>query len=219
MIPFIDIHTHNSQTSKGVVSVVNCDDGVVPDIWCSIGVHPWQSIQACSDADFVDKSMKGLEAKCVLPQVLFIGETGLDANRGADLETQKVLFLRHVALSEKLNKPLIIHCVKAIEDIVAIHKQQHPTQRWLIHGFRKKAILASQLLHQDIELSFGPFFDADSMKLAYESNALWLETDDSGESIVDVYQKAAELLSISVDELKLNIYQRAVLLSSSFRLE
>ena len=57
------------------------------------------------------------------------------------------------------------------------------------------------------------------MKKAYEANALWLETDMSGESIVDVYQTASEVLSVSLEELKLNIYQRAVRLSSAFRWE
>ena len=219
MIPYIDIHTHKSQLSEDVISVRNCDDDVVPETWCSVGIHPWQSIQVISDVDFIDRSMKALAAKCVLPQVLFVGETGLDAKRGADMEVQKQLFRRHVKLSEQLGKPLIIHCVKAIEEIVAIHKQQHPSQRWLMHGYRKNATLANQILRQGIELSFGRYFDAEALKMAYEANALWLETDESGESIADVYQMASEALFVSVEELKLNIYQRAVQLSSSFRWE
>lgn len=217
MIPYIDIHTHKSQLSEEVISVRNCDDETVPETWCSIGIHPWQSIQVISDNGFIERSMKSLAVKCKLPQVLFLGETGLDAKRGADMEIQKELFLRHVELSEQLGKPMIIHCVKAIEEIVAIHKQQHPSQRWIMHGYRKNATLANQILRQGIELSFGRYFDAEAMKMAYEANVLWLETDESGERIEDVYQMASEALSVSVEELKLNIYQRAVQLSSSFR--
>ena len=135
------------------------------------------------------------------------------------MNIQKDLFLRHVNLSEQLGKPMVIHCVKAIEEIVTIHKQQQPSQLWVMHGYRKNVTLASQILQQGIELSFGKYYDAEAMKKAYEANALWLETDMSGESIVDVYQTASEVLSVSLEELKLNIYQRAVRLSSAFRWE
>ncbi len=57
------------------------------------------------------------------------------------------------------------------------------------------------------------------MQAAYEANALWLETDDTDAAITDLYQEAANVLSVSVEELKLNIYQRAIQLSSLFRLE
>lgn len=219
MTPFIDIHTHQGASMAGVIAVRNWDFDAMPVGLSSIGVHPWQTMFVNTDVDFISKSMKEVDTKCRMPHVVMIGETGLDALRGADMNTQKQLFLQHIALSEQLEKPLIIHCVKAVDELLAIHKQQRPTQHWMIHGYRKNAQLAKRILQQGIALSFGLHADADAMKAAYELNALWLETDDSKENIVDVYQKASELLSVSVDELKLNIYQRAVQLSSSFRLE
>ena len=57
------------------------------------------------------------------------------------------------------------------------------------------------------------------MQIAYKENALWLETDDEDVTITDLYQEAAKVLSVSVEELQLNIYQRAIQLSSLFRLE
>jgi TatD DNase family protein len=219
MIPFIDIHTHHGLSTADVIAVRNWDYDAMPVGMSSIGVHPWQSVTVNTDMDFISKSMKEVEIKCRIPHVVMIGETGLDALRGADMNIQKQLFLRHIALSEQLGKPLIIHCVKAVEEMLSIRKQQHPTQQWIIHGYRKNAQLGKQLLQQGIALSFGPYFDAEAMKAAYEANALWLETDDSEENIMDVYQMASERLSISMEELKLNIYQRAVQLSSLFRLE
>lgn len=219
MIPFIDIHTHHGSSKAGVIAVRNWDFDAMPVGLSSIGVHPWQSVSINTDVDFIGKSMKEVEIKCRMLHVVMIGETGLDALRGADMNTQKQLFLKHIALSEQLGKPLIIHCVKAVDELLAIHKQQRPTQQWIIHGYRKNAQLAKQILQPGIALSFGPHSDAEAMKAAYEANALWLETDECEANIVDVYQMASELLSVSVDELKLNIYQRAVQLSSSFRLE
>jgi len=219
MIPYIDIHSHHNNSTTDVIAVRNCDFDATPVGLSSVGVHPWQSVTINTDTDFVNRSMVEVEAKSMMPQVVMIGETGLDAFRGADMDTQKTLFLRHIALSERLGKPLVIHCVKAAEDVVAIHKQQRPTQPWIIHGYRKNAQLAKQFLQQGITLSFGPRYDADAMKVAYEADALWLETDDTDVVITDLYQEAANVLSLSVDELKLNIYHRAILLSSLFRLE
>lgn len=219
MIPYIDIHTHHNQSAADVIAVKNFDFDATPIGLSSVGVHPWQSVTINTDADFINHSMMKVETKCMMPQVVMIGETGLDALRGADMDTQKALFLRHIALSEQLGKPLIIHCVKTVEEVVAIHKQQRPTQLWLIHGYRKNALLAKQFLQQGIALSFGPRYDAEAMKAAYEANALWLETDESDVAITDLYQEAAEALALPVEELKLNIYQRAVRLSSLFRSE
>lgn len=219
MIPYIDIHTHQDLSAADVIAVRNYDFDMMPIGLASIGVHPWQSVIINSDADFISRSMKEVEKKCRMPQIVMIGETGLDALKGADMDIQKELFMRHINLSEKLGKPLIIHCVKAAEEILSIHKQLHPTQQWLIHGYRKKEQLAKQFLQQGIALSFGSHFDAEAMKAAFEANLLWLETDESDVAIKDLYQEASSVLSVSLEELKLNIYHRAIQLSSLFRSE
>jgi len=219
MIPYIDIHTHQDLSAAGVIAVRNYDFDMMPKGLASIGVHPWQSVTINTDADFISRSMQEVEAKCSMPQVVMIGETGLDALKGADMNIQKELFMRHITLSEQLGKPLIIHCVKAAEEILSIHKQLHPTQQWMIHGYRKKEQLARQFLQQGIALSFGSHFDAEAMKAAFNANLLWLETDESDVAIKDLYQEAASVLSVSLEELKLNIYHRAVQLSSLFRSE
>lgn len=219
MIPYIDIHTHQDLSAADVIAVKNYDFDMMPIGLASIGVHPWQSVIINSDADFISRSMKEVEKKCRMPQIVMIGETGLDALKGADMDIQKELFMRHINLSEKLGKPLIIHCVKAAEEILSIHKQLHPTQQWLIHGYRKKEQLAKQFLQQGIALSFGSHFDAEAMKAAFEANLLWLETDESDVAIKDLYQEASSVLSVSLEELKLNIYHRAIQLSSLFRSE
>ena len=219
MIPYIDIHTHQDLSAADVIAVRNYDFDMMPIGLASIGVHPWQSVIINSDADFISRSMKEVEKKCRMPQIVMIGETGLDALKGADMDIQKELFMRHINLSEKLGKPLIIHCVKAAEEILSIHKQLHPTQQWLIHGYRKKEQLAKQFLQQGIALSFGSHFDAEAMKAAFKANLLWLETDESDVAIKDLYQEASSVLSVSLEELKLNIYHRAIQLSSLFRSE
>ena len=41
---------------------------------------------------------------------------------------------------------------------------------------------------------------------------MWLETDDSSSTIEEVYEKASECLGVSVDEIKKDIYERAIIL-------
>ena len=195
MIPFIDIHTHHNQSPANVIAVKNLDFEASPIGLSSFGVHPWQSVMINHDSNFIDNCMKEVEAKCMMPQVV------------------------HITLSEQLGKPLVIHCVKTAEEVLTIHKQQRPTQLWIIHGYRKNAQIARQFLRQGIALSFGLHYNVEAMQIAYKENALWLETDDEDVTITDLYQEAAKVLSVSVEELQLNIYQRAIQLSSLFRLE
>lgn len=116
----------------------------------SVGIHPWWT----AEVDWEDLK-PGLLLWAEHPQVVRIGECGLDKLKGALVEQQEQVFLMHVALSERLAKPLTIHCVKAFDRLLALRKQLRPTQRWAIHGFRGKPELAQQLLAAGFDLSFG----------------------------------------------------------------
>ena len=91
-----------------------------------------------------------------LPEVVQVGECGLDRLRGADLDTQCAVFAAQVALAEQHRLPLTLHVVRAFDVILRLHKQLRPTTRWTIHGFRGKPALAQQLLDAGFDLSFGP---------------------------------------------------------------
>jgi TatD DNase family protein len=78
---------------------------------------------------------------------------------------QTNIFLHHVELSERLEKPLTIHCVRAFDRMLMLRKQLRPTQPWVIHGFRGKPELAQQLLAAGFDLSFGTLFNAESFNL------------------------------------------------------
>ena len=60
-------------------------------------------------------------------------------------------------LAADLRKPLILHVVKAMDEVLALHRRfssQIPT--WIIHGFRGNAQQAQQYLRHGFHLSFGP---------------------------------------------------------------
>ncbi len=216
MIPYIDIHTHNRSASSDVRAVFNCnyDEDVVPS--CSIGIHPCLSVCALSCPDFIDRNIAELRAKAAMDEVIAIGETGLDGLRGADMDIQMELFRRQAAIAEDVGKPLVIHCVRKYDEILRLKRQMNPKQTWFVHGFRKNAQTAKQLMGQGLELSFGRFYDAQALQLAYSAGHLWLETDESYMDIRSHYSNVAALLGIQVEELRLTIYRQAVRLSSVF---
>ncbi len=189
----IDFHTHTKHNpSSSVPSVYNLMPGDESYPYpCSVGLHPWHI------GDDWEERMQAVGHLAEADNVVMIGETGIDKVRSsAPLALQEEVFLRHVALSERLGKPLVIHCVKAYDDILRLKQVVSPRQQWIVHGFRGKPQQAEQLLRHGFKLSFGEHFNPDSLRLAAEKRAAWLETDESTLSIEDIYKKAVESIAI-----------------------
>lgn len=223
-IPFIDIHTHKIPSSEcgdevnsGThIRIINKDfsDEINDNhnLFYSIGVHPWNSINIVNDEQFINRCIFTIKEKLTCQRIVFIGESGLDILRGADISLQRKLFIKQIHLSESTYRPLIIHCVKAFNDLIEIHKSTRAKQPWILHGYRNKNEQAKQLIQNGIQLSFGPRFNEASMQVAWQERKMWLETDDSSSTIEEVYEKASECLGVSVDEIKKDIYERAIIL-------
>lgn len=157
---FTDIHRHLLADAEPSRVVVNLEPGQLPDNigWYSAGIHPWV-------ADRADEHWSWLEQTAAHPHVAAIGEAGLDALRGPDLDTQTAVFKRQAELAERLGKPLIIHAVRTWPQLMALHRQLKPAQPWIIHGFRGKPQLARQLLDHGFSLSFGKHYNPESYEL------------------------------------------------------
>ncbi|MEN9443548.1 MAG: hypothetical protein RIS47_438, partial [Bacteroidota bacterium] len=146
MIHYIDIHTHRKDAvqREGVFQLISArsyDTLSDPDRYYSWALHPWDS--AHSDTS---KLLEFIVKKSILSKTLAIGETGIDALRGATQNVQIEIFTFHAKLAEACQKPLIIHCVRAWSEVLAIRKQVKPRMAWIVHGFRGKESLAQQLL-------------------------------------------------------------------------
>lgn len=150
---FTDIHTHD--INAGDTALINLPWGadVPPHGYYSVGIHPWDT-SSTTDDDIVR-----LDELARHERVIAIGETGLDALKGADLQRQEEIFLQHVRLSEALGKPLIIHSVRTLPRIMQLRKQLRPLQRWIIHGYRGNATTARQLLNLGFGISLGQRFN------------------------------------------------------------
>ena len=138
--------------------------------------------------------------------MIAIGEAGFDKLRGPSAELQLKVFNEQVAIAETCRKPVIIHCVKAWDELLSAQKNLKPRTPWMIHGFRGSVEMAKQLLSKGMHLSF--WFDyvmrseSTGLLKSLPHNRIFLETDGADIDIRIIYEKVARDLAISVDELK-----------------
>ncbi len=145
--------------------------------------------------------MAALENTAVSTRITAIGECGLDRLRGADIKRQEQLFARHILLSEQLRKPMIIHCVRAFDRLLHMHREYRPRQLWIVHGFRGKPQLASQLIDNGIAISLGERFNPQTANIIPEDH-LFFETDESLLPIQDIKSKIISSMDQSHESLK-----------------
>ena len=183
---YIDFHTHKVPAEKEVVAIVEGRE-----TW---GIHPWRA-----DEEFVVPDLSGK---------LAIGECGLDGLRGPSMERQEEVFIQQIKLSEEVEKPLIIHCVKALDRLLQLHKDLKPKQMWMLHGFRGKPQQLRSLLDAGFFVSFGFQHNEESLRIC-PIDRLLLETDaDEERSIEELYNNVANLrgvnLAILLEEMTKN---------------
>lgn len=207
-IPFIDIHTHHAHAGNATVKVVNLFPGDdIPAFsgknFYSVGLHPW----SLKTKEENSNSLLIMEDVLEFDHVLFAGECGLDKISGADFEEQKRVFMAQAIMAEEYQKPLIIHCVRAYNEIMELYNSYHPSVPWIFHNYTGNREITEQLLQKQFLFSFGKILFNEKTKAIDSFRMLpiekvFLETDDSDHSINDIYAKAAELKNLSIDDLK-----------------
>ena len=207
---FIDIHTHSVKTDDNLIQIVNLDlNQPCPEQdYYSYGIHPW----ALDDAEFQsEKALQALEEKLKLPQVIALGEAGLDKMHKATFERQIELFEWQIELSEALQKPMILHDVKSHNEIIALRKKHKAQQPWIVHGFSGTEQDVKQLIGQGIYLSVGESLLHPERKIHksfkfIDLDYLFLETDMAKIGVKKVYEAAAKLLETDIVILQKQIF-------------
>ncbi len=175
----IDIHTHNAHTQAQTVDTV--------------GIHPWHAL---------DGNISAIET-CAL-SAKAIGEIGLDSLCDVPKGVQMAIFLAQLALAERLKKPVILHCVKAFEEVMRVLRDFH-LAAVIFHGFIGSVEQVQRAVKQGYYLSFGErTFRSPKTIEAMRSTPLshlFVESDESTTPIEDIYARIAELRGISVAEL------------------
>ena len=90
-----------------------------------------------------------------MQNVVAVGEAGLDKVCTTDFVLQQTVFSAHIQLANELQKPLIVHCVRAHAEAMQLLKKNKVKVPVLFHGFTKSKELALQLMAQGYYLSFG----------------------------------------------------------------
>ena len=194
-----NFHTHFQQDKN--VEILNLLPGQASGaLFYSVGIHPWKA------GDWIDPEPFAAAKNC-----LAIGETGLDKLCDVPLKQQETVFRRQVELSEKQELPLILHCVKAWNEVRAIKTEMKPKQRWIFHGFRKTGITAD-VLQNGLLIGIGTAILYD-LKLQEALREIPLESilpetdDDPKHDILAVYTKIAEIKGLSLQLFKKQVEQ------------
>jgi TatD DNase family protein len=180
---------------------LNLDSTDKPNYY-SYGLHPWYINELTYEDDLRKLEIKADEKRCIA-----IGECGLDKLSKVNFALQQTVFEEHIRIANRYKKPMIIHCVKAFNELVNCLNLGNNEVPVVIHGFNNNENIARVLLTHGCYFSFGKAL------LGYESNAakalknigrknFLLETDDADISIKYIYRKASEILGVDEEIVK-----------------
>ncbi|ABV88368.1 TatD family hydrolase [Shewanella pealeana] len=123
------------------------------DCYYALGVHPWYSESAStenmSDLRGILKLRKG---DC---RLVAVGECGLDKLHKSNFTTQLNLFKEHIHIAMEFDLPLIMHVVKAHEEVIKCLRTESPHRKGVIHGFYGGPQLAQQYVNLGYKLGIG----------------------------------------------------------------
>lgn len=139
------------KTSKAAVNLAQKNE----NLFASVGLHPNDAISE----NFDDNTYRELISN---PKTVAVGECGLDYFRTEGTEEnkkkQKEIFEKQINLALEFDKPLMIHCRNAYEDmidILTIHNKKHGGKlRGNIHFFAGDWKIAQKFLKLGFTLSF-----------------------------------------------------------------
>ena len=173
----IDIHTHRPTSAVTITAV---------------GLHPWQA------EDGALPSEEQIEAADA------VGEIGLDKACGVDFEQQTAVFEAQLRLAEQHQKPVVLHCVRAFEEVMnALEKFALRTV--IFHGFIGSREQAERAVKKGYFLSFGA--RTERSKKSIEAlritplDRLFVETDEAETPIEEIYALVARLRGVEVEAL------------------
>ncbi|MDM8568895.1 TatD family hydrolase [Thiotrichales bacterium HSG1] len=113
----------------------------------SVGIHP-------NNTDKIAVDTKTLITKSDNPNVIAIGETGLDYFRLSGSATQQQQQFRiHIRAAKETDKPLIIHSREAAEDTIRILQEENATEG-VMHCFVENWDIAQQAMELGFYISF-----------------------------------------------------------------
>lgn len=205
---YTNVHSHlPAQPGTWTIESRYRDFEALPEGPCSIGLHPWYLAEANWEDELQRMKQASLE-----PNVLAIGECGLDTLCATDWVLQQRAFSAQIDWAQHQNKPLILHCVKALDAVLLLLREKQVSVPVIFHGFRQSTKTAAQLIRSGYSISLGAYItrwpeSTDWQDLPLQQ--LFLETDEATVPMDAIYAAAARLFRKPVDELILTLQQNA----------
>ena len=120
-----------------------------------------------------------------------------------NVDLQKELFAKQIELANKINKPVIIHCVRMHYELLPF-KKLAKTQM-IVHGFNKNREVAKALLKENFYLSFGKALlqnvSLQELVKNIDATKYFMETDAADFDIKTLYKKVAEIRGESLETI------------------
>jgi len=201
---YLNVHSHRKALKKDEIVCRNAFHFLEPDAIkklnypISVGIHPWHS-EVCEK-----NSERKLSEFLLLPNVLALGEAGLDRANGPSLQIQMTCWEMQFDLAQNHTMPIIVHCVRALQDIYPFCKRTKVPI--LLHDFRGNEQILQQFFPLElVYFSFGKsLFKTKNVEEVFKkipADRLLLESDASAIPIEDIFNQAAQLRNQSLSEL------------------
>ncbi|WP_434458385.1 TatD family hydrolase [Stutzerimonas urumqiensis] len=130
----IGVSAENAATVKALA-------GRYPDVGCSVGIHPLD-LQPDEGTD-----LEWLIQEVSHPQVVAIGETGLDYHYEPQAaERQQASFRLHLEAARETEKPVVVHTREAREDTLRLLREAGLPRAGVLHCFTEDWPMAKAAL-------------------------------------------------------------------------
>ena len=207
-VPYIDFHTHQRVGVGCEVLNVDALDAAAVERACeagfpfSIGVHPWR---ADATEEQLHDAYARIERCAQAGGFVAIGECGLDWVSNVAREAQIAVFEQQLELAARLSVPMVLHCVRAFEEVMCALKKSGAKQA-VFHSFIGSVQQTERVVREGYLCSFSPRSLASARTCeairSIAPSAVLVESDESTEPIEVVYERVAELRGCLVEELR-----------------
>ena len=172
----------------------------------SVGWHPWYLKKENTDTFLEIVSERGIRA-----EVLAIGECGLDRLSAVSFDFQVDVFKQQALIAERVQKPLLLHCVRSANEIIKLKKEIKPKMPWIIHGYNSNLVTGRELIRHGFYISIGvdllkDISNAFNFIPEIPMDRLFFESGDVDIHVGKIYQKAVSKLDIELLTLKQQIW-------------
>lgn len=164
------VNGYDSESNNEVIDLIKCDS-----VYGALGIHPDYI------GDFNDLNFNFIENNLMNDKIVAIGEIGLDFyHNNMNKDEQLCMFEKFLVLAERYNKPVIIHCRNASDDLLRVLKRHNCYG--IIHCFSGSYELACEYIKLGFKLGIGGVITFKNSKLKDVLNRIsidniLLETD------------------------------------------